>query len=116
VLRRLSGGGRVIGLVLVAVFCQILRNWMLMHAVGVDASFFDAVAVLIAVVALGQQPTGPGAGAAAAVLILGRHGVAAAAAAGVVMTATGTLGGLIFVVGSTADHLWSARSARTAGV
>jgi hypothetical protein len=69
-----------------------------MHAVGVDASFFDAVAVLIAVVALGQQPTGPGAGAAAAVLILGRHGVAAAAAAGVIITVTGTVGGLIFIV------------------
>lgn len=63
VLRSLSGGGRVIWLVLIAVFCQIFRNWMLLHAVGVDASFFDAVAVLIAVVALGQLPAGPGAGA-----------------------------------------------------
>lgn len=84
VLRSLSGGGRVIGL------------------------------VLIAVVALGQLPTGPGAGAAAAVLILGRHGVAAAAAAGVIMTATGTVGGLIFVVWGTTDHLWSARRVRRA--
>jgi len=70
------------------VFCQIFRNWMLLHAVGVDASFFDAVAVLIAVVALGQLPAGPGAGAASVVLILGRHGVAAAAAAGAIMTVT----------------------------
>jgi hypothetical protein len=53
----------------------------------------------IAVVGLGQLPAGPGAGAAAAVLILGRHGVAAAAAAGVIMTVTGTVGGLIFVAG-----------------
>jgi len=52
----------------------------------------------IAVVGLGQLPAGPGAGAAAAVLILGRHGVAAAAAAGVIMTVTGTVGGLIFIV------------------
>ena len=50
VLRSLSGGSRVIGFVLVAVFAQIFRNWMLLHAVGVDASFFDAIAVLIAVV------------------------------------------------------------------
>jgi uncharacterized membrane protein YbhN (UPF0104 family) len=114
VLRSLRGGGRVIGLVLIAVFCQIFRNWMLLHAVGVDASFFDAVAVLIAVVALGQLPTGPGAGAAAAVLILGRNGVAAAAAAGIIMTATGTVGGLMFVVWGTADHVWSARRVRRA--
>ena len=50
---------------------QILRNWLLLHAVGVDASFFDAIAVLIAVVTLGQLPVGPAVGAAAAVLILG---------------------------------------------
>jgi hypothetical protein len=41
VLRQLGGGSRVIGLVLVAVFSQIFRNWLLLHAVGVDASFFD---------------------------------------------------------------------------
>src|SRR5690349_19659435 len=40
VLRKLSGGSRVIAFVLLAVFAQILRNWMLLHAVGVDASFF----------------------------------------------------------------------------
>jgi hypothetical protein len=69
---------------------------LLLHAVGVDASFFDAIAVLIAVVTLGQLPVGPSVGAAAAVLILGSDGVAAAAAAGVLMTVTGTVGGLCF--------------------
>src|ERR671910_566743 len=82
VLRSLHGGSRVIGFVLVAVFAQIFRNWLLLHAVGVNASFFDAIAVLIAVVTLGQLPVGPSVGAAAAVLILGSNGVAAAAAAG----------------------------------
>ena len=59
VLRSLRGGGRVVGLVLVAVFAQIFRNWLLLHAVGVDASFFDAIAVLIAVATLAQLPVGP---------------------------------------------------------
>lgn len=108
VLRSLGGGGRVIGFVLVAVFAQIFRNWLLLHAVGVDASFFDAVAVLIAVVTLSQLPLGPSVGAAAAVLILGRDGVAAAAAAGVLMTVTGTVGGLCFAAWAGADRLWSA--------
>ena len=76
VLRSSSGGTRLIGFVLIAVFAQIFRNWMLLHAVGVDASFFDAIAVLIAVVTLGQLPIGPSVGAAAAVLILGGDGVA----------------------------------------
>ena len=50
----------MIAFVLLAVFAQIFRNWMLLHAVGVHASFFDAIAVLIAVVTLGQLPLGPG--------------------------------------------------------
>jgi uncharacterized membrane protein YbhN (UPF0104 family) len=107
VIRCSRGGPRVVGWVLVAVFCQIFRNWMLLHAVGVDASFFDAIAVLIAVVTLGQLPVGPAVGAAAAVLILGSQGVAATAAAGVLMTATGTAGALVFLVWAGADRLWA---------
>lgn len=106
VLRTIGHGGRVVAFVLVAVFAQIFRNWMLLHAVGVPASFFDAIAVLIAVVTLGQLPVGPGVGAAAAVLILGDDGVAQAAAAGLLMTATGTVGGLCFAGWAGADRLW----------
>jgi hypothetical protein len=97
----------VVGFVLIAVFAQIFRNWLLLRAVGVDASFFDAIAVLIAVVTLGQLPIGPSVGAAAAVLILGHDGVAAAAAAGVLLTVTGTVGGLAFAAWAGADHLWA---------
>jgi uncharacterized membrane protein YbhN (UPF0104 family) len=107
VLRKLRGGSRVVGFVLVAVFAQIFRNWMMLHAVGVDASFFDAIAVLIALVTLAQLPVGPSVGAAAAVLILGSDGVAAAAAAGVLLTVTGTVGGLSFAAWAGADKLWS---------
>jgi uncharacterized membrane protein YbhN (UPF0104 family) len=107
VLHSLHGGSRVVGFVLIAVVAQILRNWILLHAVGVDASLFDATAVLIAVVTLGQLPFGPTAGAAAAMLILGSEGVAAAAAGGLLLTVTGTIGGLCFAAWAGADHLWS---------
>ena len=106
VLRSASGGRRVVAFVLVAVFAQILRNWILLHAVGVDASLLDATAVLIALVTLSQLPIGPGVGAAAAVLILGSDGVAATAAAGVLTTVTGTIGGLCFVAWAGVDKLW----------
>src|SRR3954470_127067 len=112
VLRSLGGGSRVVGFVLIAVFAQIFRNWLLLHAVGVDASIFDAIAVLIAVVTLGQLPVGPSVGAAAAVLILGSDGVAAAAAAGVLLTVTGTLGGLCFAAWAGGDRLWAAARRR----
>ena len=113
VLRSLRGGSRVVGFVLVAVFAQIFRNWLLLNAVGVDASLLDATAVLIALVTLAQLPVGPSVGAAAAVLILGRDGVAAAAAAGLLLTVTGTLGGLCFAAWAGADHLWLAARRRT---
>jgi uncharacterized membrane protein YbhN (UPF0104 family) len=116
VLRSLDGGSKVFGFVLIAVFAQILRNWMLLHAVGVDASLFDAIAVLIAVVTLGQLPVGPTVGAASAVLILGNHGVAAAAAAGVLMTVTGTFGGACFAAWAGADRLWSGRRGKRAAL
>ena len=106
VLRSLRGGGIVVGFILVAVFAQIFRNWILLHEVGIAASLLDAIAVLIAVVTLGQLPVGPTVGAAAAVLILGREGVAASAAAGVLLTVTGTIGGLCFAAWAGADRLW----------
>jgi uncharacterized membrane protein YbhN (UPF0104 family) len=109
VVRHLRAGGGLVAFVLVAVLAQILRNWLLLHAVGVDASFLDAIAVLIAVVTLGQLPVGPSVGAAAAVLILGSDGVAAAAAAGLLTTVTGTVGGLCFAGWAGADRLWSGR-------
>jgi hypothetical protein len=107
VVRSARGGTRLVALVLIAVFAQIGRNWLLLHAVGVDASIFDSIAVLIAVVTLGQLPVGPSIGAASAVLILGSDGVAATAAAGLLLTATGTVGGLCFAAWAGGDHLWT---------
>src|SRR3954454_5264259 len=95
VVRSLRGGGRVVGFVLIAVACQIARNWLLLHAAGFDATVFDATSVLIAVVTLGQLPVGPAVGAAAAVLILGGDGVAGAAGArGGLTRPTGAGGGV----------------------
>jgi hypothetical protein len=98
-------GARLVGFVLIAVFAQIARNWILLRAVGVDASVFDATAVLIAVITLGQLPFGLSVGAAASVLILGPEGVTAAAAAGVLLTATGTMGSLCFAAWAGLDLL-----------
>ena len=95
----------VLGLVLVAVFSQILRNWLMLHAVGVDASVFDATAVLIAMVTLSQLPFGPSVGAAAVVLILGTNGVALTAAAGLLLTVTGTVGALCFASWAAVNYV-----------
>jgi hypothetical protein len=77
----------------------------MLHALGVDASVFDATAVLIAMVVLAQLPVGPSVGAAAVVVILGSGGVALAAAAGVLLTVTGTFGALMFAAWAGLDRL-----------
>jgi hypothetical protein len=97
----------VLALVLVAEFAQIARNWLMLHAVGVDASVFDAIAVLIAMVAISGLPVGPSVGAAAVVVILGADGVALAAAAGVLLTATGTAGAIAYA--AWAATVWTLR-------
>jgi hypothetical protein len=67
------------------------------------------------VITLAQLPVGPSVGAAAAMLILGSDRVAAAAAAGVPLTVTGTVGGLCFAAWAGADKLWSVSRSRVAG-
>ena len=109
VLSSLRGRTRMLALVLVAVFAQIARNWLMLRALGVHASVFDATAVLIAMVILAQLPVGPSVGAAAVVVILGADGLATTAAAGVLLTATGTVGALAYVAWAGADRLWGWR-------
>jgi uncharacterized membrane protein YbhN (UPF0104 family) len=105
VLRGIDGRSRIVGLVLIAVIAQIARNWLALHAIGVDASVFDAIAVLIALVTLSQLPLGPSVGAVAVVVILGSNGVALSAAAGVLLSATGLLGTLSFGAWALADRV-----------
>jgi uncharacterized membrane protein YbhN (UPF0104 family) len=106
VMRNLNGSAKIVGLILVATFAQIARNWLVLRAVGVDdITVFDATAVLIAQVTLAQLPLGPSTGAASTVLILGPHGVAAVAAAGVLLTVTGTVGGGLFALWALQDRL-----------
>jgi Lysylphosphatidylglycerol synthase TM region len=96
VLRGLANRNRVIALVVLAVSIQVARNWFLLHAVGVDISVLDAVTLLIAMAVVGLLPIGPSAGAATTVVILGANGIAAAAAAGALLTLTGVLATLAF--------------------
>jgi uncharacterized membrane protein YbhN (UPF0104 family) len=100
---------RVAVFVVLAVGAQIARNWVMLHAVGIHASVFDATAVLIAVAVLGALPVGPGVGAGAMVLILGANGVAGVSAAGVLLTVTGALGALGYAAWALGDRLWTAR-------
>jgi uncharacterized membrane protein YbhN (UPF0104 family) len=110
VLTHLRGRNEIIGLMVVAIVAQVLRNWLMLHAVGVDASVFDATAVLIAQANARPAADRPGRrrdrGRAHPRLGRRRRG---GRAAGVLLTATGTLGALLYVAWSGADSAWVRR-------
>ena len=108
---RMPSRGRLITFALLAVCAQVLRNWLMLHAIGVHVSIFDSMALLIVMFTVGQLPIGPSTGPAATVLILGAHGVAAAAAAGVLVTLTGIIGSLIFAAWAAIDSIANRRRA-----
>src|SRR5207248_4091884 len=103
--------GRMIAFVLVAICAQIGRNWLVLRGIGVHVSLLDAIALLIAMFTLGQLPIGPSLGAAAAVLILGAHGDATVAAAGVLLTATATVGSIGYAAWAVVDRTLARRPA-----
>jgi uncharacterized membrane protein YbhN (UPF0104 family) len=103
------GRHRMILFVLLAVCAQIARNWLALHALGVNVSITDATALLIAMFTIGQLPIGPSLGAAATVVVLGAHGIAATAAAGVILTATGIVGSLSYAGWAIADRAVAGR-------
>src|SRR2546429_687849 len=44
---RMQSRGRLITFALLAVCAQVLRNWLMLHAIGVHVSIFDSMALLI---------------------------------------------------------------------
>ncbi len=105
VMRGLRSRNRVIALVVLAVSVQVVRNWLVLKGIGVDASVLDSVALLIGMAVIGLLPVGPSLGAATAVLILGANGVADTAAAGVLLTVTAAVGAIVFALWALIDRM-----------
>ncbi|HET7738945.1 MAG TPA: lysylphosphatidylglycerol synthase domain-containing protein [Tepidiformaceae bacterium] len=112
VVRGLAYRNRIIALTILAVSVQVLRNWLVLRGIGVDASLLDSVALLVATAVIGLLPVGPTLGVTSSVLILGSKGVAAVAAAGALLTATGAVGALCFASWSLADRFRGRRPER----
>lgn len=106
---RMKGRGRLIAFAVLSVCAQVLRNWLMLRAIGVHVSIFDSMALLIVMFTVGQLPIGPSTGPAATVLILGAHGVVVAAAAGVLVTLTGIIGSFIFAAWAICDRILDRR-------
>lgn len=106
---RMQSRNRVVVFAVLAVCAQVARNWLMLQAIGVHISIFDAMALLIVMFTVGQLPIGPSTGPAAAVLILGANGIAATAAAGVLLTVTGIVGSLCYAAWAITDRIASGR-------
>jgi Lysylphosphatidylglycerol synthase TM region len=102
--RQLRGRGRLVALIVAGIVAQIARNWLILHAVGLNTSVQASIAVLIVSVSMSPLPVGAGVSATATVLILGSHGLADSAAAGVLLTATGTVAAFCFAAWACGDH------------
>jgi uncharacterized membrane protein YbhN (UPF0104 family) len=113
---RIRSQGHLITFAVLAVCAQVARNWLMLHAIGVNVSVFDAMALLIVMFTVGQLPIGPSTGPAAAVLILGANGVGATAAAGVLLTVTGITGSLCYAAWAITDRTIRGRASVTPDV
>lgn len=81
-----------IALLIGAIFAlQIVRLWLCLDLVGIEASPFEAVLAFVAVGVFSALPLGASAGPAALLVVFGSAGIGAAVAAGAVYLASGLL-------------------------
>jgi uncharacterized membrane protein YbhN (UPF0104 family) len=111
VMREAGPCARIVVFVTLSICLQIARNWLVLQAVGLDASVLDATALIIALAGLSVLPLGPSLGASATVLILGADGVAATAAGGALLTFTGAAGATLYAAWAFVDRFVAGRTA-----
>jgi hypothetical protein len=110
VLAHSRGRARVAALMVIVFACQIARTLIVLRATGLHPSLLQAAATFIAAGVLSSLLVGPGAGTAAAPLIvLGHRSVAAAAAAGLILSATALLAAIVYAAIGAPVYLWQLR-------
>jgi hypothetical protein len=86
-------------LMIVVIVCQVLRTLIVLRAVGLQPSLIQAVATFVAGGVLSSLFAGPGAGTAGGpLLVFGHHHLAAAATAGLVLSITMLIAGILYAV------------------
>ena len=104
----------VAGLMVVVVTTQVLRTWIVLSAVGLHPSLLQAVATFVAGGILSSLLAGPGGGTAAApLLVFGHQSVAASAAAGLELSITSLIAGILYAVSGGPVFAWRLRQIQT---
>lgn len=102
----------VSALMLIVIGTQVLRTFMVLRAVGLHPSLLQAVATFVAAGVLSSLFAGPGAGTAGGPLIVfGHNSLAASAAAGLELSITMLIAGLLYAFVGAPVFLWRMRQA-----
>jgi hypothetical protein len=89
----------VTGLMFVVIVAQVARTFVVLQSVGLKPSLLQAVATFVAAGVLSSLFAGPGAGTAAGpLLVFGSDHVAAATAAGLELSVTTLVAGIIYAI------------------
>jgi hypothetical protein len=99
-------------LMLIVVCMQVARTLIVLRAVGLQPSLLQAVATFVAAGVLSSLFAGPGAGTAGGPLIIFGHGsLAASAAAGLELSITTLIAGVLYALAGGPVFLWRLRRA-----
>jgi hypothetical protein len=100
----------VLALTVVVFACQISRTLIILDAVGLHPTLLQAVATFIAAGVLSSLLAGPGAGTTAApLLVFGHQAIAAATAAGLILSITALLAAVAYALIGGPVILWRLR-------
>jgi hypothetical protein len=105
----------VVASLMVVVICvQVARTFIILRAVNLHPSLLQAVATFVAAGVLSSLFAGPGAGTAGGPLIVFGHGsLAAAAAAGLVLSITTLIAGIVYATAGGPVFWWRLRRVYT---
>jgi hypothetical protein len=100
-------------LMVVVVITQVGRTFIVLQSVGLKPSLLQAVATFVAAGVLSSLFAGPGAGTAGGpLLVFGHNSLAASAAAGLELSITTLIAGVLYAVVGGPIYLWRLRAAR----
>jgi hypothetical protein len=101
-------------LMVIVIATQVGRTLIVLRAVGLHPSLLQAVATFVAAGVLSSLFAGPGAGTAGGPLIVfGHNSLAASAAAGLTLSITTLIAGLIYALVGGPIFLWRLRAAHS---
>lgn len=104
----------VAGLMVFVICAQVLRTFIVLRAVNLHPTLLQAIATFIAAGIISSLFAGPGAGTAGGpLLVFGHNSLAASAAAGLILSITAFIAGIVYAVAGGPMFWWRLRQVYT---